>query len=80
MPRAPGKIRRVIYDLFVSLGWRDRSYSLTDLADLRREIYGSNKPTEDYGPLMWQAPSAYCEQTASPPLSPPNSRLKSPGR
>jgi hypothetical protein len=33
-----------------------------------------------YGPLMWPAPGAHSEQTARPPLSPPNRRLKSPGQ
>jgi hypothetical protein len=38
----------VIHDLFVRLGWLNSRHTLTDLhlADLRREIYGTNKPTE----------------------------------
>jgi hypothetical protein len=43
MLRRPGKIRRVIHDLFVRLGWLDRSHTVTDLC---REIYGTNEPTE----------------------------------
>jgi hypothetical protein len=43
MSRGPGKIRRMIHDLFVRLGWLDRSHTVTDLC---REIYGTNKPTE----------------------------------
>ena len=47
MSSGPGRIRRVIRDLFVGLGWLDRRYTLTNLhlADLCREIYGTDKPT-----------------------------------
>jgi hypothetical protein len=47
MSSGPGRIRRVIHDLFIRLGWLDRRYTLTNLhlADLCREIYGTDKPT-----------------------------------
>jgi hypothetical protein len=54
MSRGPGKIRWVIYDLFVRLGWLDRRYTLTDLyltehrpIDPSREIYRTDKPTRE---------------------------------
>ena len=59
MSRRPGKIRH----LFVRLGWLDRRYTLTDLyltdlTDLSREIYGTDKPNREQQVSMLRAAHA----------------------
>jgi hypothetical protein len=43
MSCGPRKIARAIHDLFVRLGWLNRSYAVTDLY---REIFGTDKPSQ----------------------------------